>query len=109
MDDPYRRLRYISIEPVVKNFLASASFAAANYSSEKGYRHVCARTSLRLCQSPFSSYRDRLAAIVAAGAYERIEIPYPDIRWENRPQPGEHHYLTVRDEDNVILYRQLGD
>ena len=54
-------------------------------------------------------YRDRLAAIVASGSYERIEIPYPDIRWENRPQPGEHHYLTVRDEENVVLYRRQGD
>jgi len=54
-------------------------------------------------------YRDRLAAIVATGSYERIEIPYPDIRWENRPQPGVHHYLTVQSEDNVILYKQRGD
>jgi 4-amino-4-deoxy-L-arabinose transferase-like glycosyltransferase len=54
-------------------------------------------------------YRDRLAALVASGSYERVEIPYPDIRWENRPQPGEHHYLTVQDEDNVVLYRRQGD
>jgi hypothetical protein len=54
-------------------------------------------------------YRDVLAAIVAAGSYERIEIPYPDIRWENRPEPGKHNYITVRDEDNVVLYRRRGD
>jgi len=53
-------------------------------------------------------YRDRLAAIVASGSYERVEIPYPDIRWENRPQPGQHHYLTVRGEENVVLYRKRG-
>ncbi len=53
-------------------------------------------------------YRDRLATIVASGSYERVEIPYPDIRWENRPQPGQHHYLTVRGEDNVVLYRKQG-
>ena len=57
----------------------------------------------------YGPYRERLAALVAAGPYERIEIPYPDIRWENRPQPGEHHYLTVQDEDNVVLYRRQGD
>jgi len=57
----------------------------------------------------YGPYRDRLAAIVAQGSYERIEIPYPDIRWENRPEPGEHHYLTAQGEDNVILYRRRGD
>jgi 4-amino-4-deoxy-L-arabinose transferase-like glycosyltransferase len=54
-------------------------------------------------------YRELLMDIVAAGTYEQIEIPYPDIRWENRPQPGEHHYLTVQDEDHVTLYRRQGD
>ncbi len=54
-------------------------------------------------------YRDLLADIVAAGSYERIEIPYPDIRWENRPQPGEHHYLTAQSKDPVVLYRREGD
>jgi MFS family permease len=54
-------------------------------------------------------YRDVLADVLAAGPYERVEIPYPDIRWENRPQPGQHHYLTVRDENNVVLYRRQGD
>ena len=57
----------------------------------------------------YGPYRDRLAAIVESGSYERIEIPHPDIRWENRPEPGEHHYLTVRDADNVVLYRRQGD
>lgn len=54
-------------------------------------------------------YRDRLAKIIASGCYERIEIPYPDIRWENREQPGAHYYLTVRGEDNVVLYRRRAD
>jgi hypothetical protein len=54
-------------------------------------------------------YRERLAAIVAAGSYERIELPYPDIRWENRPEPGVHNYLTVRGADPVILYKRRGD
>jgi len=54
-------------------------------------------------------YRDQLAAVVGAGAYERIEIPYPDIRWENRPEPGGHHYLTVQGEESVVLYRRRED
>jgi hypothetical protein len=54
-------------------------------------------------------YRETLSGIIAAGSYERVEIPYPDIRWENRPEPGQHQYLTVQDEDNVVLYRRQGD
>ncbi|MEM4725148.1 MAG: glycosyltransferase family 39 protein [Candidatus Hadarchaeum sp.] len=54
-------------------------------------------------------YRDLLAEIISSGPYERIVLPYPDIRWENREQPGAHHYLTVRGEDNVVLYRRRED
>jgi len=54
-------------------------------------------------------YRDVLAKIIAAGSYERIELPYPDIRWENRPQPGMHNYLTVHNAPRVLLYRRSGD
>jgi hypothetical protein len=54
-------------------------------------------------------YRDLLAGIVAAGSYERIEIPYPDIRWENRPQPGIHNYVTVESAAPVVLYRRIGN
>ena len=54
-------------------------------------------------------YRDLLARILSQGRYERIELPYPDVRWENRPEPGVHHYLTVQDADPVVLYRRLDD
>ena len=54
-------------------------------------------------------YGELLMEIVDAGSYKQIEIPYADIRWENRPQPGEHHYLTVQDEDHVILHKRQGD
>jgi 4-amino-4-deoxy-L-arabinose transferase-like glycosyltransferase len=53
-------------------------------------------------------YRDALASIVASGSYERIELPYPDIRWENRPEPGTHNYVTVRDADPVVVYCRQG-
>jgi hypothetical protein len=53
-------------------------------------------------------YRDLLADILAAGSYERITIPYPDIRWENREEARQHHYLTVQSEDDVVLYRRQG-
>lgn len=38
--------------------------------------------------------------------YERIEIPYPDIQWENREDLGEHHFRTVRGASNVLLFRR---
>nr|MBC7244114.1 hypothetical protein [Chloroflexota bacterium] len=57
----------------------------------------------------YGHYRELLAEIISSGSYERIEIPYPDIRWESRPQPGAHHYLTARGEDNVVLYRRRRD
>lgn len=57
----------------------------------------------------YGHYRDILAAIVANSSYERIEIPYPDIRNENREEAYRHHYITVQGEDNVVLYRHKGD
>jgi hypothetical protein len=56
----------------------------------------------------YGPYRDLLAEILAAGPYERITIPFPDIRWENREEARQHHYLTVQDEDPVTLYQRLG-
>jgi hypothetical protein len=57
----------------------------------------------------YGPYRDLLADILAAGSYERITIASPDIRWENREEARQHHYLTVENEDPVILYRRQGD
>jgi len=57
----------------------------------------------------FGPYRDQLASIVAQGPYERIELPYPDIRWENRPEPGSHHYRSAQVTDPVVIYRRRGD
>lgn len=54
-------------------------------------------------------YRDILAVILAAGSYERIEIPYPDIRNENREEVYKHQYLTAQGEDHVVLYQRKGD
>lgn len=39
--------------------------------------------------------------------YERIEIDYPDIAFENRESPAEHHFRTVVDEDKVVIYRKF--
>lgn len=49
-------------------------------------------------------YRDLLEGIVARGPYIREELPYPDIRWENRPEPGSHQYLTPQGQGPVVIY-----
>jgi hypothetical protein len=54
----------------------------------------------------FGHYRDQIAALVASGPYERITIPYPDIRWENREEPAKHQYLTATTANPVALYRR---
>mgnify|MGYP001151954241 CR=1 FL=1 len=55
----------------------------------------------------YGHYRDQIAALVTSGPYERITIPYPDVRWENREEPGKHQYLTDSMADPVVLYRRL--
>ncbi len=42
--------------------------------------------------------------------YERIELDAPDILWQNREDPGSHHFRTVRGAPRVVLYhkRDLG-
>ena len=54
-------------------------------------------------------YRDVLAAMVAAGSYQLIQLPHADIHWENRPEPGNHHYLTVQSVHQLTLYRRCSD
>ncbi|HNR95769.1 MAG TPA: hypothetical protein PKH89_02210, partial [Anaerolineae bacterium] len=51
-------------------------------------------------------YREQIAALVASGPYERITIPYPDLRWENREEPTKHQYLTDTTANSVVLYRR---
>ena len=38
--------------------------------------------------------------------YERIELAAPDLRWQNRESPGDHHFRTVQDAPRVIVYHQ---
>jgi len=38
--------------------------------------------------------------------YDKIEIDYPDIYWENLPEPAYHKYRTVKGADKVVLYRR---
>ncbi len=38
--------------------------------------------------------------------YDKIEIDYPEIHWENLPEPAYHKYRTVKGADKVVLYRR---
>jgi len=46
-------------------------------------------------------YRRRIEA-----EYQRIELDYPDIMWENRPDPGYHKFKTVTEWPNVVVYKR---
>lgn len=39
--------------------------------------------------------------------YEKIIINYPDIPFENREDPVEHHFRTVTDEDKVVIFHKI--
>jgi 4-amino-4-deoxy-L-arabinose transferase-like glycosyltransferase len=48
-----------------------------------------------------SEYFGRIEA-----TYERIELDAPDIRWQNREDPGSHQFRTVRGAPRVVIYRR---
>jgi len=39
--------------------------------------------------------------------YERITLDYPDIIYENREDPAQHHFRTVLDAGRVVIYRKI--
>jgi len=49
-----------------------------------------------------SRYQKRIESL-----YEKIHLPVPDIRFENRPDPGYHKFKTVANwPHKVIIYRR---
>ena len=48
-----------------------------------------------------SHYFDRIQE-----QYERIELDAPDVYWQNREDPGSHHFRTVQDAPRVVIYRK---
>ncbi|MBI4342122.1 MAG: glycosyltransferase family 39 protein, partial [Candidatus Omnitrophica bacterium] len=48
-----------------------------------------------------SAYFRRIEA-----AYERIELDAPDIYWQNREDPGLHHFRTAAWAPRVVVYRK---
>ena len=39
-------------------------------------------------------------------AYERIELDAPDVLWQNREDPGSHHFRTVQGVPRIVIYRK---
>ena len=39
-------------------------------------------------------------------SYDRIELDAPDVRWQNREDPGSHQYRTVQGAPPVVIYRK---
>ena len=48
-----------------------------------------------------SGYFKRIEA-----AYDRIELDAPDLLWQNREDPGSHHFRTVQNASPVVIYRK---
>ena len=38
--------------------------------------------------------------------YERIELDAPDVLWQNREDPGSHHFRTVTGVPRVVMFRK---
>jgi len=39
-------------------------------------------------------------------AYERIELDVPDTQWQNREDPGSHHFRTMQAAPRVVIYHR---
>ena len=59
-----------------------------------------------LCQTDWQ-VRKYLVENLPWYAFQKITIDYPDLPWENRETPSEHHYRTVTNEDKVAIYRRI--
>jgi hypothetical protein len=54
-----------------------------------------------------STIRRHVWANVDLNNYENISIPYPDIPYQNREEPRDHHFTTVLGADSIhILHRK---
>jgi hypothetical protein len=36
--------------------------------------------------------------------YDRIELDAPDVQWQNREDPGSHHFRTAAGAAPVVIY-----
>jgi len=51
--------------------------------------------------------RECLIKTVPWDAFEMVTLDYPDTPFENREDPDQHYYRTVRNEDRVVIYRRI--
>jgi 4-amino-4-deoxy-L-arabinose transferase-like glycosyltransferase len=57
--------------------------------------------------SPYALPVVRHLGQIPISNYERIVLNYPDITYENREDPAEHHFRTVINEDRVAVFRKI--
>ena len=50
--------------------------------------------------------RKYLIENIDSSRYQKIELDYPDIPFENRESPYEHLYRTATDNPSVILFKK---
>lgn len=56
---------------------------------------------------PEAFYRSRYFRRIES-AYERIELPYTDLLWDNRPDLGEHQFRDPTAPPHLVLYHRRG-
>jgi hypothetical protein len=49
-----------------------------------------------------------LTAEVTLPRYRRIDLPVPDMPWENIPEPDQHEFRTPSDRPTITIYQKVG-
>ncbi|MFQ5559397.1 MAG: hypothetical protein ACE5FU_02265 [Nitrospinota bacterium] len=75
-----------------------------NLASAKRADWVIVRKNV-ICEKDFA-VRNFLLKNVRWENYSRVELPYPDLPFENRESPGEHLYKTKTGYPGVLLFKK---
>lgn len=59
-----------------------------------------------ICEKDFA-VRQYLATHLRSQDYRPIELPYPDIPFDNRESPDEHLYRTVTNAPGVVIFERI--
>lgn len=59
-----------------------------------------------ICEKDFAA-RSFLLQNVDGRRYQRIELKYPDVPFENREDPNSHRFRTAQNESPVIVFRRI--
>ena len=74
-----------------------------NFTAETFPEWIIVRNDWISFKNLSARYRRRIES-----EYQKIELDYPDIMWENRPDPGYHKFKTVAGWPNrVVVYKKI--